>query len=109
MSVPQKFNGSTTHRSAILYMVGESVDVFRSAPTTADIAAWMNVSKPTARKYLKQMVKRGELIMNKVPHRQTVYKHTWQLSEYTKGMYELGVYDEMYQIYASRVLKVIAL
>jgi predicted ArsR family transcriptional regulator len=104
-----KYDGTGIHKRAIMHMIGQSVDVFKSEPTTADIAAWMQLSKPTARKHLKKMAIDGELIMSEVPYRANAVKHTWRLSKYREEDYMRDLLKLDYQFYASRVMKLIVL
>lgn len=103
-----KYNGSGTHERAILHMIGQSEDVFKSKPSTAEIAAWMNVGKATARKHLNAMVEDGKLIKTKVFYRQPdVYKDTWSLHPDVMIHYEFNGLKTDYELYAQRVLQVI--
>jgi len=101
-----KYDGSGTHRRAILHMIGESLDVFKTKPKVSDIASWMRVSKPTAIRYLKRMVDNEELIETKVPYRQT-FAYRYELHPDVMEHYEEGRLKFSYEIYAQRVLQVI--
>ena len=101
-----KYNGSTAHRIAILHMIGQSVDVFNSRVRISEIAAWMNVSKVTARKHIQTMIDRDEIITSKVPYKNTCMVLI-ELHPDMKVEYEAGKYKEAYQMYAQRVMKVI--
>lgn len=108
----QKYRGTHTHRRAILHMIGQSQDVFKSKASIADIAAWMNVTKPTAKKYLDGFVEREELIMSKVAWRKsngevTAWKYEYSLQPATWDKYKMGIYKSWYNIYVQRVLQVI--
>lgn len=111
LSNKTKYNGSGSHRRAILYLIGQAERVFKSEPTTAEIAAWMNVSKTTALKYLRKLQESGELIRSEYVHRRNrktgeiqAIGFTWKLGdiwdsiEYCKRDYEL---------WCQRVLQVI--
>lgn len=102
-----KFNGCGTHRRAILHMIGQSADVFKSYPSTAEIAAWMNVSKPTAKRYLDKMVSNGELIMSEVKYRKNAVKHHWCLTQSVYQDYQELRLKFDYKVYAQKVMKVI--
>lgn len=60
-----KYNGSGTHRRAILHMIGEMENIFKRKVTVADVASWMHVSKPTATKILRGMYDNNEIYMSK--------------------------------------------
>lgn len=106
-SKESKFNGSASHRRAILHMIGQVVDMFKKEPTTSEVASWMNVSKPTARKHLKEMREQGELWMSSEYHRPNVCKHTWRLTSMLEYHYDEGLLKADYQCYAQKVMKVI--
>jgi hypothetical protein len=106
-SKEMKYNGCGTHRRAILHMIGQSVEVFNQYPTTAEIAAWMNVSKPTARKYLMRMLDNKEIMIKEVYHRPHIAKHVWKLDSEVENHYNEGILEHDYRKYAQRVLKVI--
>lgn len=104
----QKFDNSQAHRAAILHMIGQSVDVFQKAPSIADVAAWMNVCKRTATKYLKQMQRQEVVYLSREKYKNT-FMYRVHLSHEQYEDYKRGVYHPYYQLYASRVLGVIAL
>lgn len=52
-------------------MIGQSEATFNESVSIADVAAWMNVSKPTARKHILAMVGNGELVGTRSPYKNT--------------------------------------
>lgn len=100
-----KYNGSGTHRRAILFMIGQSLEVFKEAATVRDIAGWMNLSKVTARKYLKRMIDNEELQLIEQPYKNTVI-HKYMLSQSVRADFYEGRLTDSYHIYAQRVMRV---
>lgn len=101
-----KYDGRGSHRRAILHMIGQSVEVFREYPTIRDISGWMNVSKPTARKYLSRLMENEEIIMFKKPYKNTEICH-FDLFEDIRMEFENNVFKNDYKLYAQRVMRVI--
>ena len=103
----RKFNGSITHQNAILHMIGRSVHIFRNKPKVSEIAEWMGVSKPTARKYLNLMVDQDLLIMTKTQHRPNVECHHYELDSFMTFEYKRDCFKVDYELYAQRVMQII--
>lgn len=101
-----KYNGSGTHRRAILHMIGKSQDVFKSKAKVSDISSWMRVSKTTAIKHLKRMVDNEELIETKIPYRQT-FAYRYELHPDIVEHYRDGLLKHSYELYAQKILQVI--
>lgn len=95
----KKYNGSVMHRGAILHMVGESETIFKREVLVRDIAEWMNVSKPTAIRYLKAMAWRGEIIMTKEKCKSNASIFKIKLSDVSKQKYHQGAYKTSYIAY----------
>lgn len=104
--INSKYNSSLSHRKAILHMIGQSVEVFREYVKIADVASWMNVSKPTARKHLHAMWLRGEIRMWHIPYKNTII-YMIDLTDEVKQQYEDKDYEIDYRMYAQRVMKAI--
>lgn len=102
----RKFNGSEQHYMAILHLIGESVEVFHERPVIADVAEWMNVSKTTARKYLRIMNKIGDISMVIKPYK-TFGVTEIDLSYYAMMQYRNGEFRRAYELYAQKVMGII--
>ena len=103
---PMKFNGSNMHKDAILHLIGQSAEVFREYAVVSDVASWMNVSKPTATKYLNQLWNEGLIYMWKREYKNTFI---WMIDLKDEAMrkYTKDEYKPAYQLYAQQVMKVI--
>lgn len=104
-SKKQKFDGSGTHRRAIYHLIGQSQTIFGDKVKISEIAQWMNVSKPTARKHIKWMVDNREVIVTTKPYKNTfvclIELHPDVMRDYDDGLFVLA-----YKLYAQRVMKV---
>lgn len=76
-------------RSAIVYMVGQ-MEHMNLPVTTADVAAFCDCSKITARKHLKVLVQVGRLQRVSATYKKVATKDTWSLS--AKARNELEVW-----------------
>lgn len=101
-----KYNGCKAHEQAILHMIGQSQSVFKEYVTIRDVAGWMNVSKPTARKYLARLLNDYKIYMWTRPYKSgdiwMISLSDSHLSEYLNGEYKAA-----YHAYAQRVMGVI--
>lgn len=90
-----------------MHMIGQVEEVFMTEPKTSEIASWMNLSKPTARKYLNSMVKSGKLIKTTQEYRANSSVDKWSLAHEYKVAYREGKFAPQYKFFAQRVMKVI--
>lgn len=84
---------------AIVHMIGQTEDLFSRGATLAEIAVWLNVSKPTARRFLQ-----GEACQNidveMVDWRKGhSVQYRYRLSAYTSSAYKRDVFKASYHAY----------
>lgn len=101
-----KYDGRGSHSRAILHLIGKSVSMFGEYPRISDIAAWMNVSKVTATKYLKKMVESREIIMTKKQYKNT-FVYEVALDCDIEEEFREGYFVNDYQQYAQKVMGII--
>lgn len=101
-----KFKPCARHEAAVLHAVGQTDTIRLAGATVADIARFMNVTKPTAKKYLDKMASEGKLIKSKFKHGRFGRLHYW-LSDVASEMYAAGEFEDDYKLYVQRVLKVV--
>lgn len=101
-----KYNGSNMHKRAILHMIGESVATFKSKPTVAEIASWMHVSKTTALRHLKKMLKNKEIVMIKTRYRPNNFKWVIELDDDIMEQYYMNMFHRDYKFYSHRILRI---
>lgn len=106
-SKQKKYNGSKSHKNAILHMIGQVTHTTKDCVYVADIAAWMNVSKTTALKHLKEIEKMDEIDMTKIPYKSNSYIYKIWLDGCVLHEYLNGEYIRDYLEYAQEVLGVI--
>lgn len=87
-------------------MIGQAQAVFLEYATIADIAAWMNVSKTTARKYLLIMSNDGEIEMSLKPYKRWGIVQIG-LTDVTWREFLNDTFKQEYAVYAQRVMGII--
>lgn len=102
-----KFKYTKGHIWAILHMIGQSQFVFKEAVSCSDVAAWMNVTKPTARKYLKDMTEIGLLNTYREKYKTNATIDRWYLNSSILDAYARDEFKPAYRVYAQRVMGVI--
>ena len=95
-----KYNGCTYHRLALLHVIGQLEQV-NDCATLADIARFMNVSKPTAMKYLKPMIDNQEICKAEQNYRSNAKKYKFYLFEDIRDEYKSGHYWKAYMLYSN--------
>lgn len=101
-----KFKACFMHERAIIHMIGQAEFVGRDGVTVAEVASWMNVTKATARKHLKDMQVRGLVHMMQFPYKNTTI-HCYFLTPSSRQEYEQGKLVVSYRYYVQRVLGII--
>lgn len=102
----KKYGGSDAHKRAVLHMIGQVEYMVYGDVKVRDVATWMNVCKRTALKHLKRMEANGEVVLTKVPYKNT-YMYTVKLSSDTYNEYMDGYFVNDYQLYCQHVLGII--
>lgn len=104
-----KYNGSSIHVNAILHMIGQLQSMAWDGVTVAEIAKFMNVSKPTARKYLRELEIRGLVKKYRFQYRGNSIIHKYMLGIESMRLYREGKMKWQYEMYVRQVLKIILL
>ena len=104
--------GNSDHIYAILHLIGQSSYTVGRPATVAEIARWMNRSKPTARRYCRVMESLGLVyrdVYDSKDHELIARDGTqvFGLEIRQSEEYENGCYKHAYQLYVQRVLKVV--
>lgn len=82
----------------ILQLVGD-MERMRQTVKTADIALFLGVTKPTARKYLFDLIKGGNIQCEVTPYRKYADLHVWTLTEKGKKHHKKGTFKRGYLTY----------
>lgn len=88
---------TVSHRMAFFHMMGQMEDMGAYRLTTSDVARLMGVSKPTALKRLRGMVKGGSLLQFTEEHRSNANAYFWALTLQRRRMYDNGHFKPAYE------------
>jgi DNA-binding MarR family transcriptional regulator len=91
-------NSQAIVNQAILHMLGQMEDMLMAC-STADIATWLHVTKPTAKKYLDDLAQAIYVIRLDGTYRPNRHKHLWKLSLYAKKRYRENQFCEAYHLF----------
>lgn len=87
-----------TMRLALVFMIGQ-MEVMGLTVTTADVAAFCDCTKITARKHLRILEKQRRILASKVQHRPKVMKDVWLLSDRSRQERDLfAAYENAYRL-----------
>lgn len=86
----------TTHRFALLHMVGQIENMGSLNISSKDAARLMGVSLPTALKYLQAMAESGDLLKIINHHRSNAKAYRWALSGRSKRRYINNHFKDCY-------------
>jgi hypothetical protein len=90
---------------AITHMIGQTQEVFGRGATIAEIAAWLNVSKPTAKRFIENELKD---IACKETHdwrKGHSVQYRYVLNQHRYSGYERGLFYSSYKVYANAIIK----
>jgi len=85
-------------QSALMHMVGQMEDM-KIDCSTADIAHWLGVTKPTAKKYLKALYEGGYIESEMLPYRPNFPMFIWTLSNSGRKLYYENRLCESYHLF----------
>lgn len=74
---------------------------------TKHVASWLNVSKPTAMKYLNFMVDAGLVVRTEKTWRKNAVSYSWHLSDKAWRKFQNGNYLGWYRHYKTLVLQIL--
>lgn len=97
--MPYKFEYSYIEARAVLHAIGQVQDIFGRGMTTAEIARFWRVSKPTARKYMKHLVEYGQVFKKQMYHRRNVGADVWFLEGPGRKLYKDGALASEYRFF----------
>jgi len=83
-------------RQAIIHMIGQMEDMSQTVKT-GDIARFLNVTKPTAQKYLKDLSYSGSIQCMSREYRTNARCFEWKLTARARAYYVDGVFKMNYQ------------
>jgi len=83
-------------KQAILHMIGQMEDMSQPVKT-GDIARFLNVTKPTAQRYLRELFEHGSLACIKHTYRTNAKCFEWDLGIRARRNYVDGVFKMSYQ------------
>jgi len=86
---------------AILQLVGD-MERMKQTVKTSDIAAFFGVTKPTARKYLCDLMKGGNIECAILPYRKFADVHIWTLTDKGKKHHRRGSFKASYLTYVRK-------
>lgn len=89
----------------VAHMIGQ-VQECDITVETKHIASWLNVSKPTAIKYLEYMVDCGMVVKSEKKWRKNAVKFTWHLTDKAWSKFVGNGYLAWYRHYKQLVLQV---
>lgn len=102
----RKYTGSHYDRLALLHMIGQFQQTVLGAVTTAEVARFMRCSKPTARRYLRQLEADNLIWCEDVDHRPHVSKALWRLRREPFEGFQKSVFYLAYKLYLYDVFDV---
>lgn len=90
---------------AIVHMIGQTEDIFKRGASVAEVATWLECSKPTAKRWMNDNLVTGNsgVIHDVVKYRPHVWASRYYLSPEKRSAYERGVYYKSYLKYAQEV------
>jgi len=89
----------------VAHMIGQVVEC-DVVVESKHIASWLNVSKPTAIKYLGYMVDAGIVVRREKAWRKNAVKYTWHLTDKAWSKFVGNAYLGWYRHYKEKVLQV---
>ena len=89
----------------VAHMIGQ-VQECDVTVETRHIAGWLNVTKPTAIKYLKYMVDAGMVVQSEKKWRKNAVKYTWHLTDKSWDKFIANGYLAWYRHYKAKVLQI---
>jgi hypothetical protein len=92
---------------AVKHMIGQTQDLFKRPATMAEIAAWLQVSKPTAKRFIEKHHIGIDVSMRDWRKGHSVI-YEYSLSEPSFSAYQRGVYYASYRMYVECVFGMIA-
>lgn len=91
---------------AVKHMIGQSQELFHRGVTMAEIAAWMQVSKPTAKRFIEKNHIGIDVAMKEWRKGHSVV-YIYTLSEPSYSAYQRGVYYASYRMFVEIVFGLI--
>lgn len=98
--------GSAFHVWALFHAIGQLEDIHRRGATIAEIARFMNVSKPCVMARLDRLITLGDLVLITNKEFGRFGRVQIELNNKYRGMYDKGTFKACYGEYCQRVLKV---
>lgn len=92
---------------AVKHMIGQTQELSKRGATLSEVASWLNVSKPTAKRFMGKMNYSGIRVrtdawrVNKKTGQIHSTRDLYALSYDAKREYENGNYYENYKLYVS--------
>lgn len=83
---------------AIVHMIGQTEDLMQRGATMAEIASWLNVSKPTAKRFIETHHIGIDVHMIDWRKGHSI-QYIYTLSAPKRSAYERGVFKKSYQVY----------
>jgi len=81
----------------VCHMIGQTEDIFKRGATMAEIAMWLNVSKPTAKRFIEANCQSINVEMVDWRKGHSV-QYRYSLTPYAKGAYKRNVYYTSYRM-----------
>lgn len=95
-----KYDGRGSHRRALLHAIGQLEEISGGA-TVREAARFMNVSKPTAQRYLKAMESNGEIYSLWEDYRSNCGKRVYFLKRDVFHEYVNNAFSLEFKLFAS--------
>lgn len=83
---------------AIYHMIGQTQECFQRGATMAEIASWLGVSKPTAKRFVEQHCDRVDISIVHWRMGHSV-QYRYALQDYALEAYQRNAYKEAYRVY----------
>jgi len=81
----------------VCHMIGQTEELFKRGATMVEIAAWLNVSKPTAKRFIEANCQAINVEMVDWRKGHSV-QYRYSLTPYAKSAYHRGVYYASYRV-----------
>ena len=102
-----KYNGSISHKLAIIHLIGQAHTAYRDDARRRDIADWMGVSKVTSTRHIRKLMEEGYLEEIRETWRTSAEVCTYKLTPMSDKLYQGGETRQHYYMYCQRVMRVI--